>query len=250
MFVRVVLVDINPKMIKAWRETFEENPEVEVLHGSMLDQTVSAWVTPTNSQARMDGGLDAVIKGHLGVQIEKRVQQEVKKVHGGVMPVGCATCVPTGRPYPAYVISTPTMISSSEDVSDTMNVALACAAAFQVIHQQNDVLPGSIRSVAMPGLGAATGRVPVEICADLMWTGYDLFRQRSFSSFAEMRNALEEILGDLGPSSTVGTHAAKIAAGTKAVAGGYGAPVKPLPAEKTEDTDFDDSEDDDFDDEE
>ncbi len=75
MFVKVVLVDINPKMIKAWKETFEENPEVEVIQGSMLEQPVSAWVTPTNSQARMDGGLDGVIKGHLGSQIEQQYRQ-------------------------------------------------------------------------------------------------------------------------------------------------------------------------------
>lgn len=243
MFVKVVLVDVNPKMIKAWQETFEENPEVDIVHGSMLDQPVSAWVTPTNSNARMDGGLDAVIKGYLGQKIETRVKQEVKKLFGGVMPVGYATCVPTGKPQPGYLISTPTMVSSSEDISDTMNVALACAAAFQVVHQQNERLPGSIRSVALPGLGANTGRVPAEICADLMWTGYDLFRERAFADFAEMRKALEEILGDLGPTTTKGSH--KVAAGKKAVASGYGIPVKPLPAEKVEDYDFDDAEDDD-----
>lgn len=245
MFVKVVLVDVNQKMIEAWRETFEENPEVEIVHGSMLEQMVSAWVTPTNSQANMDGGLDAVIKGNLGHTIEKRVKQEVSRLYGGLMPVGYATCVPTGRPQPGYLISTPTMVSSSEDISDTMNVALACAAAFQVVHQQNERLPGSIRSVALPGLGANTGRVPAEICADLMWTGYDLFRERAFTDFSEMRSALEEILGDLGPSTVKGSH--KIAAGQKAVAGGYGGPVKPLPSDKEEDYDFDDSEDDDDD---
>jgi len=63
-----------------------------------------------------------------------------------------------------------------------------------------------------------------------------------------MRKALEEILGELGPTSAKGS--AKVAAGKKAVASGYGAPVKPLPSEKTEDYDFDDAEDDDeFDDE-
>ena len=48
MLVKVVLVDINPKMVEAWRATFEENPEVEIVQGSMLEQTVDAWVTPTN----------------------------------------------------------------------------------------------------------------------------------------------------------------------------------------------------------
>src|SRR5205807_6911022 len=111
-------------------------------------------------------------------------------------------CVPTALDVPRYLISTPTMHASSQDISDTLNVALACAAAFQAVHMQNAREPGSIRSVALPGLGANTGKVPVEICADLMWTGYNLFRDREFSDYAEMRKALEEQLGDLGPTQT------------------------------------------------
>jgi O-acetyl-ADP-ribose deacetylase (regulator of RNase III) len=197
MLVKVVLVDVNPKMVQAWRDTFEENPEVEVVHGSMLDQNASAWVTPTNSKGSMDGGLDAVVKKKLGAGIEARVQKEIARMYGGLMPLGHATCVDTGVSRPHFLISTPTMTASSEDISDTLNVALACAAAFQAVHMQNARQPGSIRAVALPGLGANTGKVPVEICADLMWTGYDLFREQEFTSFTDMRAALEEILGDL-----------------------------------------------------
>ena len=201
MQVKVVLVDINSKMIQAWRDTFEENPEVEIVAGSMLDHKVSAWVSPTNSQGSMDGGLDAVIKGHLGAQIENRVRQQIKQLYGNALPVGHATCVTTGRTLPEFLISTPTMHSSSEDISDSMNVALACGAAFQAVHIQNSKQPGSIVSVALPGLGANTGRVAVEICADLMWSGYNLFRRHAYATFAEMRAALEAELGDLGSGS-------------------------------------------------
>lgn len=202
MLVQVKLVDINPKMIAAWRETFEANPEVEIVHGSMTAQDVSAWVTPTNSGGRMDGGLDAVIKGFLGPAIELAVQTQIAQRYGGFLPVGHATCVPTGRPSPRFLISTPTMHASNEDVSDTMNVVLAAAAAFQVVHMQNALAPRSITSIALPGLGANTGRVPPAICADLMWTAYDLFRTAEFPDFLAMRAALEKLLGDLGPTSS------------------------------------------------
>ena len=241
MLVKVVLVDVNPKVVKAWQETFEGNPEVEIVHGSMLEQHVSAWVSPTNSHARMDGGVDGVIKKYLGGKIEKKVQAAIKSTYGGLLPVGHATCVATDEPLPRFLISTPTMVSSSEDISETMNVALAAAAAFQAVHMQNERLPGSIRSVALPGLGAATGRVPVEICADLMWTAYDLFREHAFSDFAAMRAALEEQLGDLGPTSTEGAKK-KIH-----VAPGIAPKPKELPPE--EDEDFDDAEDEDDEDE-
>lgn len=262
MHVKVTLVDINPKMIAAWRETFEENPEVEIVHGSMLDQQVSAWVSPTNSGGRMDGGLDAVIKSFLGPGIELAVQKQIAERYGGAMPVGHATCVPTGRPMPRFLISTPTMVASNEDISDTMNVALAAAAAFQAVHMQNALQPGSITSVALPGLGASTGRVPPEICADLMWTAYDLFRTAEFPDYATMRKALEGLLGDLGPTSTQGAYKKSFG---HAPAGAYKVTVPDAAAAQAQlkktieqkqkdaldedfDEDFDDEDFDDFDD--
>lgn len=206
MTVQVRLVDVNPKMVAAWRETFEENPEVQIVHGSMLDQTVSAWVTPTNAGGNMDGGLDAVIKGFLGESIQKTVKKAIHQQYNGAMPVGHASCVTTGRPEPRFLISTPTMVGSSENVSDTMNVVLAAGAALQAVHMQNTRQPGSITSVAMPGLGANTGKVPPEICADLIWTAYDLFREAELPDFATMRKALEELLGDLGPTTQKGAY--------------------------------------------
>lgn len=246
MLVHVTLVDINPKMVAAWRETFEENPEVQIVQGSMLQQHAGAWVSPTNSRGSMDGGLDAIIKNHLGAGIEKAVQKEIARKYGGVMPIGHATCVPTGREAPRYLISTPTMVGSSDDVSDTLNVALACAAAFQAVHMQNALEGGGIRSVALPGLGANTGKVPVEICADLMWTAYNLFREREFQDYASLRTALEEILGDLSPMSgstkkSKGASPPPLPKGGKSTTPGASGPAfKPPPSAMPKDQDFDD----------
>jgi O-acetyl-ADP-ribose deacetylase (regulator of RNase III) len=239
MLVRVVLCDINANMVKAWKETFEANPEVDIVQGSMLDQQTSAWVTPTNARASMDGGLDAVIKRKLGNQIQTTVQAEVKKLYGGTMKLGTATCVETGVDQPQYLISTPTMLGASDDVSNTLNVALACCAAFQAVHMSNAQTGGRIRSVALPGFGAGTGRTPVEICADLMWTAYNLFREKEFTDWTEMRKALEEILGDLGEFGDTMKSAqgkANIQKATAAVA---------APAPKPLTDDFDDADDDD-----
>jgi hypothetical protein len=147
------------------------------------------------------------------------------------------------------------MVGSSDDISATLNVALACCAAFQTVHMQNARAPGSIRSVAMPGLGAATGRTPPEICADLMWTAYNLFREKEFSDYVEMRKALEEILGDLGEfGDKMKTDAGKndVKQKTSAINAPAPAPLPPDPdAEDFDDSDADDSgegDDEDFDD--
>ncbi|MEU8437460.1 macro domain-containing protein [Streptomyces sp. NPDC029216] len=178
--LRVVLTDVNERVVEAWRAAFADTPGIEIRRGSILDEDVDAWVTPTNSRGRMDGGVDAAIKRHLGAGIQLRVQRAIRDRFAGTLPVGSAVCVPSGATVPRFLISTPTMVESSQNVRDTLNVALACAAAFQAVHRQNRRAPGSIRSVALVGMGAQTGRVPARVCANLMWTGYTLFHDHWF----------------------------------------------------------------------
>src|SRR5215813_11435839 len=188
--LRVVLVDINPEMVKAWRAVFASEKDVHIVQGSILEQETDAWVSPTNSAGQMNGGLDAVMKRHFGAAIERVVQAEIRRLYEGSMPVGSATCVSTGDDYPRFLISVPTMVGATEDIRGTQNVALACAAAFQAVHQQNRREPGSITSVALPGLGANTGRTPVRSCANLMWSAYSLYRDFAFRDFTLMRSNL------------------------------------------------------------
>ncbi|MFG2666203.1 macro domain-containing protein [Streptomyces sp. NPDC048387] len=188
--LRVVLTDVNQRVVEAWRAAFADTPGIEIRKGSILDEDVDAWVTPTNSQGRMDGGVDAAIKRHLGAGIQLRVQRAIRDRFAGALPVGSAVCVPSGAAVPRFLISTPTMVQSAQNVRDTLNVALACAAAFQAVHRQNRKAPGSIRSVALVGMGAQTGRVPARLCANLMWTGYTLFHDHWFENDDELRATL------------------------------------------------------------
>ncbi|MFF5229191.1 macro domain-containing protein [Dactylosporangium sp. NPDC000521] len=195
--LKVVLSDVNAKVVQAWRSAFQDNPEVEIVKGSILDQRVDAWVSPTNSQGRMDGGVDAVVKRHLGAGIQLRVQRAIRDGFGGALPIGSAVCVPSGAATPRFLISTPTMTQSVQNVRETLNVALACAAAFQAIHMQNAAERGSITSVALVGMGAATGKVPPQVCANLMWAGYTLFGEYSFGDYDELRATVCAQLDDI-----------------------------------------------------
>jgi O-acetyl-ADP-ribose deacetylase (regulator of RNase III) len=195
--LKVALTDVNTKVVQAWQSAFADNPEVEISRGSLLDQRVDAWVSPTNSQGRMDGGVDAVIKRHLGAGIQLRVQRAIRDNFGGALPIGRAVGVPSGAANPPFLLSTPTMTQSVQNVRETLNVALACAAAFQAIHLQNARQPGSITSVALVGMGAATGKVPPQVCANLMWAGYTLFNDFSFDDYDQLRATVCAQLTDI-----------------------------------------------------
>ena len=195
--LRVVLTDLNATVVESWRAAFADVPDIEIRHGSILAENVDAWVSPTNSRGRMDGGTDAAIKQHLGAGIQLKVQRAIRSRYAGTLPVGSAVCVPSGAVNPRFLISAPTMETSSQNVSETLNVALACAAAFQAVHRQNRLAPGSIRSVALVGMGAQTGRVPARVCANLMWTGYTLFNDHHFEDDDELRATVLAQLEDL-----------------------------------------------------
>ncbi|MFD7455646.1 MULTISPECIES: macro domain-containing protein [unclassified Streptomyces] len=195
--LKVVLTDINTHVVEAWRAAFADTPGIEIRKGSILDEQVDAWVSPTNSRGRMDGGVDAAVKRYLGAGIQLRVQRAIRDRFAGSLPVGSAVCVPSGATNPRFLISTPTMETSSQNVSETLNVALACAAAFQAIHRQNAQAPGSITSVALVGMGARTGRVPARVCANLMWSGYTLFQDYSFEDYDDLRSTIVAQLDDL-----------------------------------------------------
>ncbi len=197
MDTRIILVDKNAAVVKALHEAFALESGFDFAFGSMLDQKVDAWVSPTNALGDMSGGLDGAIRGRLGMQIQTRVRAEIRRQHAGYLPVGFATCVPTGRAMPAYLISTPTMGDKVMDVSATMNAALACCAALQAVEQFNRSHRHAIRTVAMPGLGTGTGRVSPELCADLMYTAYKAMQGQHFDSFQEARGALESVLGPI-----------------------------------------------------
>lgn len=204
MAIKVVLVDLNTKMISAWQQHFAHDPNVTIVHGSILDQHVDAWVSPTNVQGDMSGGVDAAIRGRLGDAIQNKVKQEIARAHGKTMPVGYSTCVSTGRKQPAWLISTPTMTTASQPIRETLDVALACCAAFQSVVLHNEQHDSPISSLALPGLGAGTGRVPVEVCAELMWVAYDLFHREYFEDFESMRATLEAEMNAIDPTSSFG----------------------------------------------
>lgn len=64
--IQYTLVDIDIKMIEAWRLFFAEEPNVNIVHGSLLKVDCDTIVSPANSFGFMDGGVDYYISERLG----------------------------------------------------------------------------------------------------------------------------------------------------------------------------------------
>jgi O-acetyl-ADP-ribose deacetylase (regulator of RNase III) len=206
MHFSLTLVDINPRVVSAWQDQFQDHPEVRVVCDSILRQDADAWVTPTNARGSMDGGMDAVMKRYFGEAIEARVRREIRVEFGGRLPVGGAVrvatgglYVPPGGPRPRYLVSAATMAAASEDVSATCNAAFAFAAA--VAAACGAAVGGApARAVAVPGLGTNTGRLAARDGARQMRVAYELLRDEAAEAAGDPQALRAELARRLGAS--------------------------------------------------
>lgn len=173
---RLILVDPDLRVIEAWRAHFD-HPSVQIVHGRF--EALSAFdcmVSAANSFGLMDGGVDLAITRFFGYELMDRVQQRIIRDYLGEQPVGTSMLVETGHPAHPWLAHTPTM-RVPLDIRGTDNVYLAMLAMLREIthHARRQGSP-PIRTVACPGLGTATGRVPPLEAARQMWTAWQAWR--------------------------------------------------------------------------
>jgi O-acetyl-ADP-ribose deacetylase (regulator of RNase III) len=107
--VRIVLTAIDDGLAEAWRRLCGDLELVQVHHGSILNVSCDAVVSPANSFEFMDGGVDALYLRHFGPHIQTRVQEMIHERHHGELLVGHADVVETGHETVPYLIVAPTM---------------------------------------------------------------------------------------------------------------------------------------------
>ena len=78
----VLLFDTRHDLCEAWRAALAGVDSVHVHHSSfeLMQGAFDCLVSPANSLALMDGGIDAAIIEHFGVALEERVQREIWRV--------------------------------------------------------------------------------------------------------------------------------------------------------------------------
>lgn len=172
---KLILVDPQPVLGLAWQAHFKDLPHVEVVTARFEDLPhFDCMVSAANSFGLMDGGVDAAIVQFFGDELMRRVQRRILEEYLGEQSVGTSMIVATGHPKHPFIAHTPTM-RVPMDIARTDNVYRAMWAMLLAVRQHNQGSEQRIATVACPGLGTATGRVPYPEAARQMSLAYRNF---------------------------------------------------------------------------
>jgi O-acetyl-ADP-ribose deacetylase (regulator of RNase III) len=152
-----------------WRRLFGGQPDVQVLQGDICGVRADAVVSPANSFAFMDGGLDHALSERFGWGIQERLQDAIAERPLKELLVGEALVLPTDDPDVPWLISAPTMRVPMR-LRQSVNAYLAMKAI--LVTTLGHASPPPIQSVAIPGLGTGVGGLDAETAALQMWTAY------------------------------------------------------------------------------
>ncbi|MEM7372270.1 MAG: macro domain-containing protein [Bacteroidota bacterium] len=168
----LILVDPNPMLCQEWENAFQEFDSVEVVNDYFEKLPVfDCMVSAANSFGLMDGGVDLAIINFFGPQLEREVQAHILSRYWGEQSVGTSFIFPTAHPKHPYLAHTPTMRVPS-NISHSDNVYLAMKAMLEAVHHHNEQSATPINTLACPGLGTSTGRVPYPKAARDMAMAY------------------------------------------------------------------------------
>ena len=173
--LELILVDPQASLCEAWQTHFRGLPNVQVVN-SYFERLPSfdCMVSAANSFGLMDGGVDLAIVRFFGRALERRVQARILSDYLGEQPIGTSMIVETGHPKHPFVAHTPTM-RLPMSISLTDNVYTAMWAMLLAVYRHNQTEPIKIQTIACPGLGTATGRMPPDEAARQMALAYQHF---------------------------------------------------------------------------
>lgn len=169
--LRILLCALDQHMASAWREAFDDAANIEIHVGNILDATADAIVSPSNSFGYMDGGIDSAYRDFFGVEIESRLQEHIRTMHDGELPVGQAVVLETDHRVIPYLIAAPTMRVPT-NIHDTVNVYLAFRAALLAVRRHNASTGHLIRSLLVPAFGTGIGGMDYARAARQMAAAY------------------------------------------------------------------------------
>lgn len=199
---QLILADIDPRMVAAWKkqEIFARDPMVKIVCASFTDmKDYDCVVSPGNSFALMDGGVDYNLLNFFGWSLMTRTQKMILDCWSGEQPVGTSLLVPTENKEHPWLAHTPTMRIPPSNISTTNNAYLAMWGMLNATHQHNLSSSGGeekkktvIKSVLCFGLGTGVGRMSVDNAAQQMALAWKRYRQNCAAKSTCQDNVEEE----------------------------------------------------------
>jgi len=173
---KLILVDPKHSLCADLQKAFGAYADVLIVNGRFEDLEIfDCMVSAANSFGLMDGGVDLAIVNYFGRGLEQSVQAHILREYWGEQPVGTAFIIETKHPKHPFLAHTPTM-RVPMDISETANVYQAMLSMLVAVHHHNQRQPqNAIRTLACPGLGTQTGRVPGAKAARQMALAYECF---------------------------------------------------------------------------
>lgn len=194
--MKIQLVDYNEELCSEWKKEFKGCKDVDVVCGNFFKVPADCWVSPANSFAFLDGGIDEHIRKHYeknNFDIQRKAWDTVVEKFNGEILVGQAAYVPVYVPdriaykqeevLPDLIIA-PTMRVPMKLPHDTVNVYLAMRAIILKLKELKN--SGFKKSepyfetelpfrVSISGLGTGIGQLPYNVCARQMKLAYNDF---------------------------------------------------------------------------
>lgn len=84
MLEKISLIAQDRELYEAWSQAFEPFDNIEPVLGDLFEVEADAIVSPANSFGIMDGGIDLLIRDHLGNTEEKHSRWDWGLVHKSI----------------------------------------------------------------------------------------------------------------------------------------------------------------------
>ena len=157
-------------MVSAWRETFADFKEVNIVRGNIIQLAENTIVSPANGYGYMDGGIDLVYSSFFGSKLNQKVQKAICRKTQNYLPVGSSIVIPTDNNRIPYMIVAPTMVLP--EAIPARNCFYAMFAILQAVSKDRD----KITEVYCPGLGTGVGCVKPKDAAREMAFAYSRWK--------------------------------------------------------------------------
>jgi O-acetyl-ADP-ribose deacetylase (regulator of RNase III) len=142
----IIIADTNLAVIMAAKKY-----GYQTHHGSILDLTVDAVVSPANSFGFMDGGVDLAYTRFFGKKVYETLQETLMREKPfDELLVGQAINIRTDNTQIPNVVCAPTM-RVPKKISDPFDIVLATRAAYVCASFNGH------KTVAFPGMGTGVG---------------------------------------------------------------------------------------------